>query len=108
MIPKDTLKAMNDTHFLSTGTGTTATAHTFLWSNPERVAVIEKQDSIEFIYKEVSTCSLTVYPPPPALERVFKIVFSCVDGKWNKSERIYGNIVPAQPETYIFTDVVEK
>ena len=73
-----------------------------LWSNPERVDVIEKSDSIEFIYKETSMISYTSFPAPPPQVRVFKIVFSCVDGKWNKSERIYGEIVPAENERYVF------
>ena len=73
-----------------------------LWSNPERVDVIEKSDSIEFIYKETSMISYTSFPAPPPQVRVFKIVFSYVDGKWNKSERIYGEIVPAENERYVF------
>ena len=75
-----------------------------LWSTPERVDVIEKSDSIEFIYKETSMTSYTSFPPFPSRVRVFKIVFSCVDGKWNKSERIYGEIIPAENERYVFYD----
>lgn len=78
------------------------TANTNLWSNPERVDVIENSDSIEFIYKETSMISYTSFPAPPLQVRVFKIVFSCVNGKWNKSERIYGEIVPAEDERYVF------
>ena len=33
---------------------------------------------------------------------VFKIVFSCIDGKWNKSDRIYGKIIPPSEESYEF------
>lgn len=72
------------------------------WSNPERVDVIENSDSIEFIYKETSMISYTSFPSPPPQVRIFKIVFSCVNGKWNKSERIYGEIVPAEDERYVF------
>ena len=46
--------------------------------------------------------TLTIYPSPPPEERIFKIVFSVVDGKWNKSERVYGKIVEAQKEEYTF------
>ena len=77
-----------------------STTNINIWSNPERVDVIENSDSIEFIYKETSMISYTSFPPPQV--RVFKIVFSCVNGKWNKSERIYGEIVPAEDERYVF------
>jgi hypothetical protein len=73
-----------------------------LYSTLERIDVIENSDSIEFVYKETSTISYTLFPPPPPQVRVFKIIFSCVDGKWNKSERIYGQIVPAENERYVF------
>jgi len=43
---------------------------------------------------------LSTHIPPQ--ERVFKIVYSCVNGKWNKSDRIYGNIISAQDEGYEF------
>tara|TARA_R110000796_G_scaffold173216_2_gene290151 strand:- start:12 stop:347 length:336 start_codon:yes stop_codon:yes gene_type:complete len=72
------------------------------WGLPERVDVIEKEDCIEFIYKEISMITLTVYPSPPPAERVFKIVFSCLEGKWNNSDRIYGEIVEKSNEYYIF------
>ena len=86
---------------LSTGmTGTFTSMNT--WSSPQRVDVIEYAESIEFIYKETSMITLTMYPSPPPEERVFKIVYSCVDGKWNKSERIYGKIIPSQKEYYEF------
>ena len=79
-----------------------STTNINLWSNPERVDVIENSDSIEFIYKEISMISYTSFPAPPPQVRIFKIVFSCVNGEWNKSERIYGEIVPAEDERYIF------
>ena len=46
--------------------------------------------------------SYTVYPQQPLEERVFKIVYSCKDGKWNKSEPNYGKIIPATDEDYDF------
>ena len=73
-----------------------------LWSSPKRLDVIDTGRSIEVIYKQTSTFSLATYPPRPREERVYKIVYSCVDGKWNKSEPIYGKIVPAQGEHYEF------
>ena len=91
---------MNNTTLNLNNVGSTSNIN--LWSIPERVDVIENSDSIEFVYKETtmsSYTSLTVLSPQV---RVFKIVFSCVDGKWNKSERIYGQIVPAENEQYVF------
>jgi len=84
------------------------TSNTSLWSYPVRVDVIEKPDSIEIIYKErllilntphTTVCSNMIHRPQ---ERVFKIVFSCIEGKWNKSDRIYGRIIQATQETYEF------
>ncbi len=72
------------------------------WGVPNRVQVNEFENRIEMVYKEVSMITLTIYPSPPPEERIFKIVFSVVDGKWNKSERVYGKIVEAQKEEYTF------
>jgi hypothetical protein len=80
----------------------TSTSNYNLWSNPEFVDVIENNDSIEMIYKETSMICYTSFPAPPPEVRVFKYVFSCVDGKWNKSNRIYGKVVPASDESYEF------
>lgn len=91
---------MSNTELKLNSVGSTTNIN--LWSNPERVDVIENSDSIEFIYKETSMISYTSFPAPPPQVRVFKIVFSCVNGKWNKSERIYGEIVPVKDEHYVF------
>ena len=76
------------------------------WGEPERIDVYEIGDSIEMIYVEESKIAPTTLSFPfkvsGSTKRVFKIVYSCVDGKWNKSERIYGNIIPAQKEYYEF------
>jgi len=48
------------------------------------------EDSIEMIYEETSNIISSVYPILTPEKIHFKIVFSCVDGKWNRSERIYG------------------
>jgi hypothetical protein len=93
---------MNSTTLNLNNTGTVITNN--LWSTPERVDVIENSDSIEFVYKETSMTSYTSFPSPPPQVRVFKIVFSCVDGKWNKSDRIYGEIIPARDEYYDFEE----
>ena len=91
-----------------TGTSTTTVGMTqvsgssttagYMWSHPTRLEVRELSDSIEMIYEETSliTNTLAIYPPLPPQKRYFKIVFSCVDGKWNKSERIYGKKIERQ------------
>tara|TARA_R110000868_G_scaffold3103_2_gene20711 strand:- start:14786 stop:15151 length:366 start_codon:yes stop_codon:yes gene_type:complete len=70
----------------------------------QQLEVKEVGETIEMIYKETlnSNYTTTVYFNFSPEVRVFKIVYSCVDGKWNKSERIYGEIVPAQEEYYNF------
>lgn len=75
-----------------------------IWSEPKRVAVNEVGDSIEMLYKQTSLVAYTVFPPTPPEERVFKTVYSCVDGKWHKSEPIFGKIIPPQSEYYEFPD----
>ena len=70
----------------------------------QQLEVKEVGETIEMIYKETlnTNYTSTIYLTPNFQERIFKIVYSCVDGKWNKSERIYGEIVPAQEEYYDF------
>ena len=61
------------------------------------IDTIVKENSIELVYKEVSIWN--------GLDsRVYKIVYSCLDGKWHKSDRIYGELIPEQviEETYKF------
>jgi len=69
---------------------TSSTTSINQWSEPFHLETNELEDSIEMIYEEVSNMVLSIYPSRPPEKRHFKIVFSCVDGKWNKSERIYG------------------
>ena len=60
------------------------------------INVIEFEDRIELTFKEhisyLSTSEMKVY----------KIIYSVIDGKLNKSERVYGKIIPATEESYIF------
>ena len=84
---------------MNTGTSTTNFNQ---WNEPTFIKAIEVGETIEFIYKQTLMISYTVYPSRPIGERVFKIVFSCKDGKWNKSEPIYGTIIPAIDEDYDF------
>jgi hypothetical protein len=73
-----------------------------LWNEPFRIEVNEYVDRIEMIYKQTSNMQLAIYPPSPPAEQIFKIIFSCKDGVWNKSEPIYGNIISAKGESYEF------
>ena len=73
-----------------------------LWYPPTQTRAIEREGCIEIIYKEVSRVTYTIHPSPDPEERVFKITFSCKDGKWHKSERIYGHIRSATGESYEF------
>ena len=61
------------------------------------IDTIVKENSIELVYKEVSIWN-------GLDKRVYKIVYSCLDGKWHKSDRIYGEIILEQiiEETYKF------
>lgn len=78
-------------------------ANSFIsWGAPIFIEAREVGKTIEFIYKQVSNTTLTIYPSPPPEERIFKIIFSCKKGKWHKSEPIYGKIIPAQEEYYDF------
>ena len=90
----------NFTTIVPNGTEVSGTFN--LFNEPIRIEVNEYSDRIEMIYKETSRTQLAIYPPIAPEERVFKIVFSCVDGFWNKSERIYGTIIRASSETYEF------
>lgn len=74
------------------------------WSEPKRICITEYHDRIEMIYKERSMVSYLSFSSPEPEERVFKIVFSCKDGKWHKSDRIYGEIEPAAEERYYFDE----
>jgi hypothetical protein len=91
--------ALGANTFNSTGTSTLNT-----WYYPERIEVREVGESIEMIYKQTSSFSRTGGLPPYHDTRLYKIVYSCVDGEWNKSEPIYGKIIPAQDESYQFED----
>lgn len=82
---------------LSSGTETSN-----FWSSPQLVSVHEVGETVEMIYKQTSTLNLAIYPSRPPEERVYKIVYSCKDGKWHKSDPIYGKIIPAQSEYFEF------
>jgi hypothetical protein len=90
-------------NFASINYKNTGTAQLNHWSESTRLQVNELPDSIEMIYEETPNIALSVYPPRPPEKRYFKIIFSCVDGKWNKSERIYGKKIERE-EYFEFKD----
>ena len=80
------------------------TAHAGLWNPMVFKEVNEVGETIEMIYTQTSSFSRTGGLPPYHDERAVKIVFSCVDGKWHKSEPIFGKIIPSQSEYFEFED----
>lgn len=97
-----------NTHFTEDviTTGTSTLDQHLYWSNSKMVRITEYSESIEIIYKQIRLNVYASYPQVPSkqTERVFKIVYSCKDGKWHRSEPIYGTIVPETKETYVFDE----
>lgn len=69
------------------------------WSKPTLVETNVYLDRIELIYRQESLMGNNWGYLP---SRVYKRIYSCIDGVWNESEMIIGKIIPAQPETYEF------
>jgi len=84
--------------------GTTSTTYQIFpnYNMEKMISFDEFEDRIEVIYTERSDIIYTTYPPIYPERRVYKIIYSCIDGKWNKSDKIYGEIIPAQKESYEF------
>jgi hypothetical protein len=61
------------------------------WYPAKQINFFDLGNSLEIVYQE--ECEKI------HLERVFKIVYSCIDGKWHKSERIYASMINGK---YIF------
>lgn len=88
---------------LTLGANTTTTFQVVPQYQKEKLISFEEfEDRIEVIYTEKSNYIYTTYPPIYPERRVYKIIYSVVDGKWNKSDKIYGKIIPAQEESYEF------
>lgn len=72
------------------------------YGEPKLLSVIDGYGVVEITYIETAmTYIMYGYNDTPP-RRVFKIIYSCVDGKFHKSERIYGKIIPATDEMYEF------
>jgi hypothetical protein len=82
----------------------TSTSSILQLTQPELIDVNEKTDSIELIYRQYEKYNISngIEQLPAQVPIIYKIVYSVVNGKWNKSEPIYGKFVPAQKETYQF------
>ena len=93
----------NSFNNMNTLVGTVVSYTSSLWNDPILKETREFGESMEMIYYQTSKYSRTGGIPPYHDERIFKIVYSCVDGKWNKSEPIYGKIVKSY-EYYEFED----
>lgn len=75
------------------------------WTEPNLVEVDEGENYLALTYTE-DRVSNFYNATSDSLEsrRVYKVIYSCRGGKWHKSEKIYGKIVPPTKETY--TDFV--
>ena len=83
------------------------TTHEFgFWGTPDLIQTSEEGESVVMIYKQIFNATISIYPAPHKLERIFKIVYSCKDGKWHKSEPIFGRIIPATEEWFDF-DIID-
>ena len=75
-------------------------------SYPVRLRIFKEAyevgETIEMIYIEKTSVYRTTHGELYNDEIPVKFIFSCIDGKWNKSEPIYGKIIPAQEEIFEF------
>jgi hypothetical protein len=86
---------------ISNASGTTTHLQSLSeWSEPKMVDVIDTGSSIEMTF--VQNRNIDLWGGWSQEKRVFKIVYSCVNGMWNKSKPVYGKIIPAQEEYYDF------
>lgn len=74
------------------------------WGLPSLIdTIVYVKEKIELVYIQHSNMTYTGFElqlqPDP---RIFKIIYSCKDGKWHKSKRIFGKYISAKDETYEF------
>jgi len=86
---------------------TTSTFNFNSWGYPELIDTVVNKDSIELVYKQESNLTYTVHHDNPFMSaqptpRIYKVIYSCVDGKWNESEQIEGQFIPAKDDSYEF------
>lgn len=81
-------ESINSNTGYSVPEGSTYTSSTYVYVThgaPYIIDTVVKEDSIEVIYKQ--ECYLTDN------NLVYKIIYSCKDGEWNISDKIYGKII---------------
>lgn len=84
---------------LSSGISSCTTFGGPMWSSPVLVETNVLSDSIELVYVRHSMASINW---GESARQVYKIIYSCQEGKWHVSEPIIGEIIPAQKEEYEF------
>jgi len=93
---------------ISSGSGSSyGTVGKAEWSEPELVDVDEGENYLALTYTQAMVSSFYSYTPNIHIDnerRVYKIIYSCRGGKWHKSDKIYGKIIPPTKEAY--TDFV--
>lgn len=91
---------------VTSGSATTWTYHNIdQWTEPNLVEVDEGENYLALTYTEDRISNFYNATSGSAeSRRVYKVIYSCRGGKWHKSEKIYGKIVPPTKETY--TDFV--
>jgi hypothetical protein len=94
-----------DSIITSGSTSTWASYNRNDWTEPNLVEVDEGKNYLALTYTE-DRVSNFYNGTSGSVEsrRVYKVIYSCIGGKWHKSEKIYGKIVPPTKETY--TDFV--
>jgi hypothetical protein len=90
-----TISSDNIGNFTLTPNGTTSTTHN-LYSTPELIKAVIKDDSIELIYKRQYMVSNNWGMPYP---EVYKDIYSRNGGD---VRREIGTYIPAQSESYVF------
>ena len=70
------------------------------YSTPVLIDILEGIESLTLVYKQYPNFTTTVgsFNDP----RIYKVVYSIVDGKWHKSEQIEGTYLAAVDEAYSF------
>ena len=69
---------------------------------PKIIDTLVFSDKVEVVYRREPYMSYTSYPPITPEPQIYKIVFSCKNGKWHQSEKIMGRFIPASNEGYQF------
>lgn len=88
-------------NLIFTGTLSTTDFNFNEWSFPVLIKTEVYEDRIELIYKQEPNFTYTVgYSIPDP--KIFKIIYSCKNGKWHVSEKIEGKYILAIDETYEF------